>query len=213
MNMGSAVYATPVPAHGALFLNNRNQLFALAANGRNGEDRDRSDDASRRSRRHDEDEDLCSRRSLRDRRGLVASCMARGPCSRRQPDWPQFRGDARLTGVATAALPATLTLKWTYEAGDIIESSAAIADGTVYVGAGNGDLLAIDLETGKLRWKYATGSQIGESSPAVGGGRVFVGDLAGIVHAVDARSGKPRVDVQDRRRGEVVAGRSWATWC
>ena len=32
MNMGSAVYATPVPAHGALFLNNRNQLFALAAN-------------------------------------------------------------------------------------------------------------------------------------------------------------------------------------
>ena len=32
MNMGSAVYSTPVPAHGALFLNNRNQLFALAAN-------------------------------------------------------------------------------------------------------------------------------------------------------------------------------------
>jgi outer membrane protein assembly factor BamB len=29
MNMGSAVYATPVPAHGTLFLNNRNQLFAL----------------------------------------------------------------------------------------------------------------------------------------------------------------------------------------
>jgi outer membrane protein assembly factor BamB len=31
--MGSAVYATPVPAHGTLFLNNRNQLFALAATG------------------------------------------------------------------------------------------------------------------------------------------------------------------------------------
>lgn len=30
MNMGSAVYATPGPAHGTLFLNNRNQLFALA---------------------------------------------------------------------------------------------------------------------------------------------------------------------------------------
>ena len=34
MNMGSAVYATPVPAHGALFLNNRNQLFALSINGK-----------------------------------------------------------------------------------------------------------------------------------------------------------------------------------
>jgi outer membrane protein assembly factor BamB len=30
VNMGSAVYATPVPAHGALILNNRNQLFSLA---------------------------------------------------------------------------------------------------------------------------------------------------------------------------------------
>jgi outer membrane protein assembly factor BamB len=30
MNMGSAVYATPVPAHGTLFMNNRNQLFAIA---------------------------------------------------------------------------------------------------------------------------------------------------------------------------------------
>jgi outer membrane protein assembly factor BamB len=29
-NMGSAVYATPVPAHGTLFVNNRNELYALA---------------------------------------------------------------------------------------------------------------------------------------------------------------------------------------
>ena len=29
MNMGNSVYATPAPAHGALFLNNRNQLFSL----------------------------------------------------------------------------------------------------------------------------------------------------------------------------------------
>jgi outer membrane protein assembly factor BamB len=29
INMGNAVYATPVPAHGVLFINNRNQLFAI----------------------------------------------------------------------------------------------------------------------------------------------------------------------------------------
>ena len=29
MNMGSSVYATPVPANGTLFMMNRNQLFAL----------------------------------------------------------------------------------------------------------------------------------------------------------------------------------------
>ena len=30
MNMGSSVYATPVPAHGTLFLMNRNQLYAIS---------------------------------------------------------------------------------------------------------------------------------------------------------------------------------------
>ena len=34
MNMGSAVYATPVPAHGTLFMNNRNQLFAFSEGGK-----------------------------------------------------------------------------------------------------------------------------------------------------------------------------------
>src|SRR5262249_15357636 len=96
--------------------------------------------------------------------------------------WPQFRGNPHMTGVASE-LPATLSLKWTYQAGETIESSAAIADGVVFVGAGDGDLLAIDLETGKLKWKYATGNPIGESSPAVSGGLVYIGDLGGIVHA------------------------------
>ena len=99
-------------------------------------------------------------------------------------EWGQFRGNSRLSGVATSVPPASLKLRWTYEAGDAIESSAAIANGTVYVGSAKGELLAVDLSTGKLRWKYATGGSIGESSPAVGDGAVFVGDLGGMIHAV-----------------------------
>jgi len=34
MNLGSSVYSTAVPANGVLFINNRNQLFALAETGR-----------------------------------------------------------------------------------------------------------------------------------------------------------------------------------
>ena len=49
---------------------------------------------------------------------------------------------------------------------------------TVYVGSQSKDLLAIDLETGKLRWKYRATDSIGESSPAVYEGIVYVGDLA-----------------------------------
>src|SRR5437016_2162086 len=106
--------------------------------------------------------------------------------------WAHFRGNASLTGVAATAPPETLRLRWTFEAGDAIESSPAIADGTVYAASSKGELLAIDLESGKLRWKYATGEGgfIGESSPAVSADAVFIGDLAGVFHAVNVRDGK-----------------------
>ena len=78
---------------------------------------------------------------------------------------------------------------WTHQLGDIIESSAAIANGIVYVGGGDGDLVALDLASGKLRWKYTTGNLIGESSPAVGTDLVYIGDLAGIFHAVHIADG------------------------
>jgi len=109
---------------------------------------------------------------------------AQAPGAAPGTEWRQFRGTPRLTGVSAAALPPTLKLLWTYEAGDPIDSSAAIVDGVAYVGAGTGDLLALDLASGKLRWKYTTGNLIGESSPAVGAGTVYIGDLGGLVHAV-----------------------------
>ena len=59
------------------------------------------------------------------------------------PDrWAQFRGSPALTGVSDAKLPDHLKAVWTYDAGDAIESSAAIADGVVYVGDGVWDLRA-----------------------------------------------------------------------
>jgi len=104
--------------------------------------------------------------------------------------WPQFRGNHLNTGVTDTVIPPTLKLYWSYDAGDVIESSAAIADGTVYVGSGKGELLAIDLWTGKPKWRYGTTEPIGESSPAVGGGMVFIGDLVGVFHAVNAADGR-----------------------
>src|SRR5438270_6462976 len=105
--------------------------------------------------------------------------------------WSQFRANSRLTGVTGDTPASTLLLRWTYQAGGSIESSVAIVDGVVYVGSSKGELLALDLEKGTLRWKYTLGDggSIGESSPAVGGDAVIVGDLSGSVHAVDRRDG------------------------
>ena len=106
-------------------------------------------------------------------------------------EWPQFRGNPALTGVAdSGAPPAQLKLLWTWEGGEQFESSPIIAGGVVYIGSGAGDLLAIDLSTGKTKWKYKAGSEIGESTPTIANGIVYVGDLKGVLHAVNAGDGK-----------------------
>ena len=106
--------------------------------------------------------------------------------------WSQFRGTPALSGVSTAAIPDTLELLWTFDAGESIDSSASIVDSTVYVGTYLGELIAVDLDTGEPQWRYqaSTDVGIGESSPAVGHGLVFVGDLSGMLHAVHRNTGE-----------------------
>lgn len=106
-------------------------------------------------------------------------------------DWAMFRGDPHLTGVARCVLPDKLVKRWTYETGDVIQSSAAIVGGTVFVGSDDGVLHAIDLASGKRRWKFEAGFAI-RSSPTVYKGVVYFGDEEGIFHAVNAADGKER---------------------
>jgi len=105
-------------------------------------------------------------------------------------NWSQFRGNPHLTGVSDSKVPAELKLLWTYEAGDSIESSAAIVGGTVFMGSQKGELVSLNLENGQVYWKYQTGSPIGESSPAFNNGVVYIGDLGGVLHAINASDGK-----------------------
>src|SRR6185369_14056575 len=107
------------------------------------------------------------------------------------PDtWAQFRGTPQSMGVSVSGVPRDLRVVWTYEAGESIESSAAIVNGAVYVGSQSGELAALNLADGSVRWKYKATGPIGESSPCVAGGVVFVGDLNGTLQAVNARDGK-----------------------
>jgi glucose dehydrogenase len=104
-------------------------------------------------------------------------------------NWSQFRGNHSLTGISMSTVPPQLKHLWTYEAGDSIDSSAAIVGGTVFVGSQKGELAALNLENGAVYWKYSTGAPIGESSPAFSSGVVYIGDLAGVLHAVNASNG------------------------
>ncbi len=119
-------------------------------------------------------------------------CLAISAMAQNAPanNWFQFRGNHQLTGVSQSNVPATLKPLWTYEAGESIESSAAIVGGTVFVGSQKGELVALSLDNGSVYWKYSTGSPIGESSPAYSGGVVYIGDLGGWINALNASDGK-----------------------
>ncbi len=134
---------------------------------------------------------------------LLAAAQTGSP----ENSWPMFRGSPALDGVSTTSLAAPLKLRWSYQAKDSIESSAAIIDGTVYIGSYDGFLYAIDLATGKVRWQYQTTEPVQESSPCVHDGIVYVGDLAGTLHAVDAADGKVRWTF--KTGGEIKSSPVW----
>jgi outer membrane protein assembly factor BamB len=93
-----------------------------------------------------------------------------------------------LSGVSTSDAPVTNAVAWIYDTLSSIDSSPAVADGILYVGALDGTLFALDASTGDFLWSYSTGSSI-HSSPAVDGGKVFFLSIDGVMHAVDAGSG------------------------
>jgi outer membrane protein assembly factor BamB len=119
-----------------------------------------------------------------------------------------FRGSSSLWGGTETQLPKSLKLRWSYQARDSIESSAAIVDDTVYVGSMDGFLYAIDLTTGRVRWQYKTAGPVEESSPCVHDGVVYVGDLGATLHAVDAATGRTRWTF--RAEDEIKSSPNWA---
>src|ERR1700733_536216 len=117
-------------------------------------------------------------------------------------DGSMFRGDARHTGVYNATgVPKFSAVKWKFHTGGQVLSSPAVVSGTVFVGSTDGNLYAVDQESGTQKWKFEAKSRV-VSSPAVADG---VGDFAaydGNFYAVDAGGGqlKWKFKTQGERR-------------
>lgn len=106
------------------------------------------------------------------------------------PDsWPMFRGNPGLTGIAPGKLPDSLSLNWQFKLGASTKSSAAIANGRVYIGSDDGLVYALDFTNGQKVWTFKTGGPI-ESSPLVLDGKVYVGSSDNSLYAIDATNGK-----------------------
>ena len=107
-------------------------------------------------------------------------------------DWPVFHGNLLQSGTLPegVVLPDKLEVLWkvSFKEGDI-ESTAAILGDTVYIGTFDSKLYALDLATGKEKWKYEAADTI-KAPVAAADGAVYVGDSSGEFHCVDARNGK-----------------------
>jgi outer membrane protein assembly factor BamB len=112
------------------------------------------------------------------------STLAKDPAS------AMFRGNSSHTGVYDSVGAPKLTgVKWKFHTNGYVISSPAIANGAAYVGSTDGNLYAVDLQTGSQKWKFKTDARV-VSSPAVENGVVYFGSYDGQFYAVDAASGQ-----------------------
>jgi outer membrane protein assembly factor BamB len=111
-----------------------------------------------------------------------------------QASWPQFRNgplhraDNTTENVLSPATVPGIDLDWSYTTGGPVNSSPAVASGTVYIGSGDGNVYALNAATGALDWSYTTGGPV-DSSPAVASGTVYIGSGDGNVYALNAATG------------------------
>jgi polyvinyl alcohol dehydrogenase (cytochrome) len=87
-------------------------------------------------------------------------------------DWPTYGHDAQHTFHGRTTLTArrvmTLARAWFFPTGLAVTATPTVVAGTVYVGSWDGYFYAIDLRSGRLRWKHQLSAQPAISPPPSG---------------------------------------------
>lgn len=104
-------------------------------------------------------------------------------------DWPLFRGDGVMRGLAAGSLPDQPKLLWTFRTEGPVKSSTIVVGDSVYFGADDRHVYSLHRKTGAKQWSYATEGPI-EAPPAYRDGVVYIGSIDGYFYALDARTGE-----------------------
>jgi eukaryotic-like serine/threonine-protein kinase len=116
-----------------------------------------------------------------------------------------FRGDPAHSGTTTEKAPRQLhQVKWKFPTGDRIISSPVAQDKVLYFGGDDGNIYAVDSETGRQIWKRTTGGPA-PCTPAVANGIVYAGSYDGKFYALNAQTGaiKWKFATEGERRFEA----------
>lgn len=103
-----------------------------------------------------------------------------------------FRGDPAHRGVSTAPGPRKFTrVKWRFPTGDRIVGSPVTRDHVIYFGGDDGNIYAVEAESGRQIWKRATGGPV-PSTPAIDGESLFINSYDGKFYALNLKTGAVR---------------------
>ncbi len=106
--------------------------------------------------------------------------------------WPEYGFDDRRTRANTElALAPPFRRAWTHDAGSLLEFPPVIGDGRVIVGTNAGLALALDQETGEVRWRTRLRGRVASSAALVGDEVVFT-TTSGDLDVLDAATGERR---------------------
>ncbi len=105
-------------------------------------------------------------------------------------NWTMFRGNPAATGVTKAKLGDKLKVAWKFKVKNgMFDGSPIVHKGVVYIGEGNGTLLALSLESGEKLWQFPkekpTLGFVG--SAAFKNGLIYIGDLDGNLYCVNEK--------------------------
>ena len=122
--------------------------------------------------------------------------------------WPMHRGGPSLMGQALGEILDSVELVWTFDTGAPVVSSAAIANGRVFIGSNSGRIHALELRSGKELWSFETGGAV-EASPCLVGDLLYIGSSDSLFYALESVSGSLRWKFQsgDRILGGANAAR------
>lgn len=118
-------------------------------------------------------------------------------------DWPLFRRTPEQAGVTKDTVPDKLEVLWQFKTEDSIEGAVAVAGDVVYAASMDEYLYAINLTSGKEKWKYKAGPF--KAPPAIRDGLVYAGDLDGKLHCIDAGKGTKKW-IFDTESGTELGG-------
>ena len=145
-------------------------------------------------------------------------------------DWPQWRYDANRSGATNETGPEDATALWSkrlphpdpaydhqYRMCADVASAPIAAEGLAFVPSNvTDDVTALDLQTGKLKWRYITEGPV-RFAPVYSDGKVCFGSDDGHLYCVSAIDGNLRWKVRGVPRSNpdcrmIVNGRLCSRW-